>query len=231
MRLPGTCSRYSKSAMPQLMSAATYQGRSARFFRCAYQANVMNTFEQMRSSVAETAADWNALMPAPPPSRAPSARHTERAQRRERARVVLVHDAVPAALAGGGDVLGAIIDENRRRRTEREAPLGLGVDPGRRLHDPGEVRRQRAVADAVQPELARQVRPVQVADVGKQVHPVALAQAVRQRHHGGIELEHSHPLCVQLRRIRRLPGERGEALEQLPAVLAAAFVLAERYAG
>ena len=39
--------------MPQLTIAARYQGRAARFFRCAYQANVMKTFEAMSSRVAE----------------------------------------------------------------------------------------------------------------------------------------------------------------------------------
>ena len=43
MRLAGTCSRYSNNAMPQLTSAATYQGDVARFFRWPYQAKVMKT--------------------------------------------------------------------------------------------------------------------------------------------------------------------------------------------
>lgn len=46
----GTCSRYSNSAMPQLTMAATYQGRAASSFRCAYQAKVMNTLLQTSSS-------------------------------------------------------------------------------------------------------------------------------------------------------------------------------------
>src|ERR1700733_12579560 len=219
MRLPGTCSRYSKKAMPQLTNAATYQGRSARFFRCAYQANVMNTFEQMSSSVARRVADRNGLTWLPPEAATGSACDTEGAQRRERARVVLVHDAAPATLAGGRDVIGPIIDEEGLCRCQRKAPLGLGVDPRLRLHDAGEVGRQRAVADGVQAELARQVCPVQVADVGEQVHAVALAQAVRERHHRRVELEHAHPLRVQLCGRHRLPRERGEAPEQLPAVL------------
>src|SRR5262245_39357193 len=49
MRLAGTCSRYSKSAMPQLTIAAMYHARVLRFLRCAYQANVMKTFEQISS--------------------------------------------------------------------------------------------------------------------------------------------------------------------------------------
>src|SRR5690606_2031218 len=43
MRLAGTCSMYSKKAMPQLASAATNQGFESSSLRCAYQANVMNT--------------------------------------------------------------------------------------------------------------------------------------------------------------------------------------------
>ena len=50
MRLAGTWSRYSKSAMPQLTIAATYHLRSFRFRKWAYQANVMKTFEAIRSS-------------------------------------------------------------------------------------------------------------------------------------------------------------------------------------
>src|SRR5262245_18810195 len=53
MRFAGTCRRYSKSAMPQLASAAIHHGQAARFFRCAYQAKVMNTFEAT-SSAADT---------------------------------------------------------------------------------------------------------------------------------------------------------------------------------
>ena len=47
MRFAGTWSRYSKSAMPQLTSAAITHVRSLRFRRCAYHAKVMNTFEAM----------------------------------------------------------------------------------------------------------------------------------------------------------------------------------------
>src|SRR5512143_104227 len=55
MRLAGTWSRYSNSAMPQLTNAATNHGRSARFLRCAYQANVMKPFESTsRSAVFRT---------------------------------------------------------------------------------------------------------------------------------------------------------------------------------
>ena len=49
MRLAGTCSRYSASAMPQLTSAAMYHGAVARFFRWPYQAMVMNTLEATSS--------------------------------------------------------------------------------------------------------------------------------------------------------------------------------------
>src|SRR5690348_17582337 len=51
MRFPGTWSRYSKNAIPQLTSAATIQGLSCRFLRCAYQAKVMKVFEQISSRV------------------------------------------------------------------------------------------------------------------------------------------------------------------------------------
>src|SRR3546814_19238369 len=45
MRFAGTCSRYSNSAMLQLRSAANSHGLADISFRCAYQANVMKTFE------------------------------------------------------------------------------------------------------------------------------------------------------------------------------------------
>src|SRR5260221_14581009 len=53
-RLAGTCSRYSNSAIPQLTSAATYQGRSLRFLRWAYHAKVMKTLEQTRRPAVTT---------------------------------------------------------------------------------------------------------------------------------------------------------------------------------
>src|SRR5258706_545335 len=49
MRFAGTWSRYSNSAIAQLTSAATYQALPRRSLRCAYQANVMKTFEQVSS--------------------------------------------------------------------------------------------------------------------------------------------------------------------------------------
>src|ERR1043165_3789772 len=57
MRLAGTCSRYSNSAMPQLTIAATHHGRSARLRRCAYHAKVMNRFEAMSRRMVGSAAD------------------------------------------------------------------------------------------------------------------------------------------------------------------------------
>src|SRR3954447_15228983 len=64
MRLAGTCSRYSKSAIPQLANAATYHGRDDKLRKWAYQANVMKTFEAMRRQTVMTmvriAADGNA---------------------------------------------------------------------------------------------------------------------------------------------------------------------------
>src|SRR5690606_23006341 len=55
MRLAGTCSRYSNSAIPQLASAAMNHGRPDRSFRCAYYAKVMKTFESVSSTMAMTA--------------------------------------------------------------------------------------------------------------------------------------------------------------------------------
>src|SRR3954470_17931236 len=64
MRLAGTCSRYSKSAIPQLANAATYHGRDDKLRRWAYQSNVMKTFEAMRretvTRIVRIAADGNA---------------------------------------------------------------------------------------------------------------------------------------------------------------------------
>ena len=45
MRFAGTCMRYSNNAMHQLISATIHHGLPLRFFRCPYQAKVMNTFE------------------------------------------------------------------------------------------------------------------------------------------------------------------------------------------
>src|SRR5690606_18817623 len=50
MRLAGTCSRYSASAMPQLTKAAMYHGAVAMLRRCPYQAMVMNTLDATSSS-------------------------------------------------------------------------------------------------------------------------------------------------------------------------------------
>src|SRR6059058_6153062 len=94
MRLPGTCSRYSKNAIPQLATAARYQGRSARFLRCAYQANVMKTLEATSSSVADRTGLIIQL----------SAHDLEGLEGAHRARVALVHDALPAARPGALDV-------------------------------------------------------------------------------------------------------------------------------
>src|SRR5579864_59073 len=138
MRLPGTCSRYSKKAIPQLSSAARYQGRSARLRRCAYQAKVMKTLEAMSSRVADSTGFIGQLS---------SAGDAQAAQVRQRRRVVAVHDAGPAARAGRRHVVGTVVDEHRGGRLEREAPLGLAIDAGVGLHDPGEIGRQRAVAD------------------------------------------------------------------------------------
>src|SRR6476661_2854016 len=54
MRLAGTCIRYSKSAIPQLMKAAIHHALEVRFLRCPYQANVMKRFEPVSRSVVAT---------------------------------------------------------------------------------------------------------------------------------------------------------------------------------
>src|SRR5690606_4709696 len=46
MRLAGTCSRYSNSAMPQLTNAAIIQGFWLSSFRCAYHAKVIKILLQ-----------------------------------------------------------------------------------------------------------------------------------------------------------------------------------------
>src|SRR5262245_27667008 len=42
--------------MPQLTSAARYQGRASKFLRCAYQAKVMKTLEQTSRSALRSGA-------------------------------------------------------------------------------------------------------------------------------------------------------------------------------
>src|SRR5436305_15207339 len=54
MRLPGTCRRYSNSAMPHEMIAASHHGHVCTCRRCPYHANVMNTFEAISSSTQRT---------------------------------------------------------------------------------------------------------------------------------------------------------------------------------
>src|SRR5579862_4313727 len=190
MRLPGTCSRYSKKAIPQLTTAATYHGRSMSVFRCAYHAKVMKTFEASSREVAAITG-FMALLQL-------SAMHFEVAQGFHRAAMIAVHDALPSSRAGAGDVVGPIVDEYRRCGLERKAPLGLGVDAGVRLHDTGEVGWQRAVTDSVQAVLARQMRPVQIADVGEQIDTIVLAQTMRELEHLRIKLEHVEPVHQSL---------------------------------
>src|SRR5689334_8429792 len=57
IRLPGTCSRYSKSAIPHETSAAIHQGFDCRCFRWPYHAKVMNRFDTVRNA-AHTSAGW-----------------------------------------------------------------------------------------------------------------------------------------------------------------------------
>src|SRR6185437_2805658 len=183
MRLAGTCSRYSNKAIPQLASAATYQGRPERFFRCAYQANVMNTFDPISSSVVGTTAGI------PLSSRASeSAIHLQGPQRRNGRLIPAVDDAVPATGTRSTDVLGAVVDENGLGGSEIEATLGFHVNPRVRLHYPGQVGQQHPVTDPMQAVLAGQMGPVDVTDVGHQVHPIVLAQPMRQIHHRRMQL-------------------------------------------
>ena len=49
IRLAGTISRYSKKAMPQLTRITVSSG-ACLYFRCPYQAKVMNTLLPSRSS-------------------------------------------------------------------------------------------------------------------------------------------------------------------------------------
>src|SRR5690348_17980698 len=60
MRFPGTWNRYSKKAIPQLASAATIQGLSCRFLRCAYHAKVMKVLEQIKRRMVFTTGDIGA---------------------------------------------------------------------------------------------------------------------------------------------------------------------------
>src|ERR1044071_7102170 len=62
MRLAGTWSRYSKNASPQLTPTATSSGAARRLRRCAYQANVMKTLEQMRSRIDWARGDIGAML-------------------------------------------------------------------------------------------------------------------------------------------------------------------------
>jgi len=55
MRFAGTCSRYSKRAMPQATNAAIHHGAACRCLRCPYQANVMNTFDRVSRIAAVSA--------------------------------------------------------------------------------------------------------------------------------------------------------------------------------
>src|SRR5579864_3652675 len=167
--------------------AATYQGRSARFFRCAYQAKVMKTFEAMSSRVAPITG----LMP-----RFPSTAHSESAQSAHGALVALVHDAVPAAAARGGDVVGPVVYEHRVRGLECEAALGLGINARVRLHDAGQIGGQGAMPDPVHAVLARQVCPMQIADVRQQIDAMRFAHPMGEIDHPGLELEHLDPELV-----------------------------------
>ncbi len=70
------------------------------------------------------------------------------------------------------------------------------------------------MADGVQAVFAREMHPVQVADVGEQIDALRCTDAVRQLNHGRIQLEHVEPDRPRLRGGRLPPGERGDALEE-----------------
>src|SRR5689334_24499170 len=60
IRFAGTCSRYSNNATPQLTSAATNHGFELSSLRCAYQANVMKTFDRISRMTVWAVAGTNA---------------------------------------------------------------------------------------------------------------------------------------------------------------------------
>lgn len=51
MRFAGTCSIYSAEAISQLIRAAIYHALLLRFFKWAYQAKVINTFDRRSRAV------------------------------------------------------------------------------------------------------------------------------------------------------------------------------------
>src|SRR5438105_275338 len=66
MRLAGTCSRYSNSAMPQLTRATTYHVEpSLKNFRWPYQASVMKTLDATSSRMvcSDSGMTLSAFMP------------------------------------------------------------------------------------------------------------------------------------------------------------------------
>src|SRR6185369_1623671 len=114
IRLAGTCSRYSNSAMPQLASAATHQARPCMLRRCAYQAKVMKRFDAA-SSKAATSAGCCSRLAGMRVRRAKKKRHYRRCTRRQNAlmpasralcgqrQVYADDDAVPAVTIGRAD--------------------------------------------------------------------------------------------------------------------------------
>ena len=78
IRLPGTWSKYSKNAMPQLTSAATIHGLPLSSFRCAYQANVMKTLLKLNNRIVSAIL----LMAQDPVGRASAAREYRKSRER-----------------------------------------------------------------------------------------------------------------------------------------------------
>ena len=54
IRFAGTCSMYSKKAIPQLANAATIHGLADMFFRCPYHAKVMKRLLNVRRAIVVT---------------------------------------------------------------------------------------------------------------------------------------------------------------------------------
>src|SRR5487761_2058231 len=84
MRLAGTWNMYSKNAIDQLMTAATYHLRSDRFRRWAYQANVMNVLDRISRPTVLKTIDMPWVFLVGVADRARHGAHSEHRHREER---------------------------------------------------------------------------------------------------------------------------------------------------
>src|SRR5690242_17173466 len=164
MRLAGTCSRYSKRAMPQLASAAIHQGLAESSFRCAYHAKVMNTLEAT-SRAAESATAWGCMSDDPFDALAGAAR--ELLARRAEAR--------------DGDVGRKVEERREHERPLVHARMGKGEALGRE--------HLLAVEQEVEVERARRVGKRPLAPVAR----FQLDQCGKElaRGQGGAKLGHA----------------------------------------